>query len=101
MKSSPLCQSPITPSKSPASKKGKLVHSPTSATAMDTSDVVLQLSQLINSRSDVLEKLISDNTLQIKGLKKTIDFACAKIKDINKGSAVLEKCICNDEARLD
>lgn len=92
---------PITPSKSPVPKKGKSVHSPTSAAAMETSDIVQQLSQLINSRSDGLEKLISGNTLQIEGLKKTIDFACAEIKDIKHKSAVLEKRICNDEARLD
>lgn len=55
----------VTPSKSPAPKKGKSEQLPTSAVVMETSDIVLQLSQLINSRSDALEKLISDNTLRI------------------------------------
>jgi len=96
---------PITPSKSPAPKKGKSDQLPTSAAVMETtatesSDIVLQLSQLINSRSDALKKLISDNTLRIEGLKKTIDFACAEIKDIKEKNTALEKRIANDEARL-
>lgn len=62
---------------------------------------VAQLSQLINSRSDALEKLVADNSLRIEGLKKTIDFACAEIKEIKEKSAVLEKRITNDETRLD
>ncbi|XP_056121133.1 uncharacterized protein LOC130099452 [Rhinichthys klamathensis goyatoka] len=91
---------PVTPSKSPAQKKGKSEQLPTSAAVRESSDIVLQLSQLINSRSDALEKLVSDNTLRIEGLKKTIDFASAEIKDIKEKSAVLEKRIANNDARL-
>ncbi len=46
----------------PPSKKGK--------TDDDISSVIARLSQLINTRSDTIEKMVSENAQKIEGLKK-------------------------------
>ncbi len=58
----------------PPSKKGK--------TDDDISSVIATLSQLINTCSDTIEKMVSENALKIEGLKKTVDFVCSEINDI-------------------
>lgn len=70
--STPLPESPG----KPPLKKGKA----------EDNAVVSTLSQLINSRSDALEKMVGDNALKIEGLKKTVDFVCAELNEI-KGKA--------------
>ncbi len=52
---------PDSPAK-PPSKKGKSDD--------DISSVIATLSQLINTRSDSIEKMVSENALKIEGLKK-------------------------------
>ncbi|XP_016315473.1 uncharacterized protein LOC107668194, partial [Sinocyclocheilus anshuiensis] len=64
---------PDSPAK-PPSKKGKADD--------DSSSVVSTLSNLINTRSDTIEKMVSENALKIEGLKKTVDFVCAELNDI-------------------
>ncbi|CAM4610218.1 unnamed protein product [Leuciscus chuanchicus] len=61
--STPLPESPG----KPPSKKGKA----------EDNAVISTLSQLINNRSDALEKIVRDNALKIEGLKKTVDFNCS------------------------
>ncbi|KAI9999571.1 hypothetical protein NQD34_018393 [Periophthalmus magnuspinnatus] len=53
-------------------------------------DVIGVLSNLINTRFDDLEKLISANTMKIEGLKKSVDFAYDQIKDIKQRVDVIE-----------
>jgi len=69
---------PVTPSKPPVNKKGK----PSNPDEQADSAVISTLSSLINSRSDVLEGMISANALKIEGLKKTVDFVCAEVQDL-------------------
>ncbi|KAL1259016.1 hypothetical protein QQF64_009593 [Cirrhinus molitorella] len=64
----PLPESPC----KPPLKKGKA----------EDDAVISTLSQLINSRSDALEKMVGENALKIEGLKKTVDFVCAELNDI-------------------
>lgn len=40
-----------------------------------------------------MEKLINNNTMRIERLKKTVDFICAKVKDIKIRMTNAEKCI--------
>lgn len=55
---------------------------------MDSWDIVQKISLILNTRLDSLEnkveKLISDNTLKIEGLKKSIDFAFGEIREIKE-----------------
>ncbi|XDV39627.1 hypothetical protein PO909_008834 [Leuciscus waleckii] len=53
---------------------------------LDSEDIVQRFSVIFNTRIDSLEKnverMISNNTLKIEGLKKTVDFACAEIREV-------------------
>lgn len=83
---------PETPCKSPATKQRKTENA-------DTTEILSQLrelSRLINSRSDALEKMvgensrviasmketINENSKQISGVKDVIDFMSAEVKDV-------------------
>ena len=72
---------PVTPSKSPPSKKSIVKQRGAD------SDIIATLSTLINTRSGAIEKMVS---LKIEGLQKTIDFACSEIKDM-KNKLILVK----------
>ncbi|KAJ8002348.1 hypothetical protein DPEC_G00178940 [Dallia pectoralis] len=71
-----------TPSKPPAPKKMKSQRS----LDLDSEGIVQKISAIFNMRMDSLEKsverMISNNTLKIEGLKKTVDFACAEIRGV-------------------
>lgn len=70
---------PITPSKSPAPKK--MMYT-VGSEQTNSNDIIASLSALINMRSDNIESMVSTNALKIEGLKKTIDFVCAEMKDV-------------------
>ncbi|KAI2645811.1 Glutamate--cysteine ligase [Labeo rohita] len=72
-----LCSThlPDTPTK-PVSKKGKM------ETFEDVVVMLSSISSLINECSDSLEKLVSSNAMKIEGLKKTVDFVSAEVKDV-------------------
>lgn len=98
---------PKTPSKPPPSKKRGVNHSetrPDSDRDRDNTDIVGKISMLFNTRIDALErnveKLISDNTLKIEGLKKTVDFACAEIRDVKDKVTLAEKRISVAEKKV-
>lgn len=84
----PLSDSPA----KPPSKKGKADD--------DISSVVSTLSNLINTRSDVLEKMVSENALKIEGLKKTVDFVCAELNDIKGQVSHVEKRLNTEEKKM-
>lgn len=89
---------PVTPSKSPASKK--IMYSVGSEQA-NSNDIIASLSALINTRSDNIESMVSTNALKIEGLKKTIDFVCAEIKDVKSKVCTLEVKMAKEEKRID
>lgn len=72
-----LCSAhlPNTPTK-PAFKKGKM------ETLEDVVSMLSSISSLINERCDSIEKLVSSNAMKIEGLKKTVDFVSAGVKDV-------------------
>lgn len=70
---------PVTPSESPAAKK-KTTKSV--ETVSSNADVIDTLPQLINERSDCIEKLVSGNTERIDELSKKVDTAFAEIKEM-------------------
>lgn len=70
-----LTHLPDTPTK-PVSKKGKI------ESLEDVVAMLSSISSLINERSDSLEKLVSNNAMKIEGLKKTVDFVSAEVKDM-------------------
>lgn len=81
----PLPTTPTsTPTKPPAAKKMKAHRSQ----KMDEGNLVQQISVIFNTRLNSLEKnmekLISDNTMKIEGLKKTVDFVCADIWEVKQ-----------------
>ncbi|ROL45920.1 hypothetical protein DPX16_11615 [Anabarilius grahami] len=76
---------PVTPSKPSFSKRGK--------TDKSGDDIISTLSDLINNRADGMEKLINNNAMRIEGLKKTVDFICAEVKDLKIKMTNTEKCI--------
>lgn len=78
---------PISPSQSPAPKK--VMHD-----QGENLNVVETLSKLINDRMD-------DLTLQISGIKKTVDFACEEIKTVKGRVGALEQKISREEERVD
>ncbi len=85
---------PITPAKSPPSKKGKR---DTAGNAMETNladapKFVSSLAQLINTRSDKLESLIQENKTVITDLKKQIHTICEDVRAVKekKRTGVLE-----------
>ncbi len=86
---------PITPTKPPASKK--VMFARDNPEHPNSSDIVASLSALINTRSDNIEKMVSANAMKIEGLKKTIDFACAEIKDMKGRVSALEKRVSHEE----
>ncbi|KAL1276877.1 hypothetical protein QQF64_023550 [Cirrhinus molitorella] len=67
---------------------------------MMTSHLLSQRSQLINSRSDTIEKMVSANALKIEGLKKTVDFACAEINDIKSKVNHFETRLTTEEKKM-
>ncbi|KAA0703718.1 hypothetical protein E1301_Tti000635 [Triplophysa tibetana] len=85
--STPLPESPG----KPPSKKGKA----------EDDVVVSTLSQLINSRSDALEKMVGDNALKIEGLKKTVDFVCAELNDIKGKVGHIEDRLNTEEKKME
>lgn len=89
---------PITPSKSPAPKK--MLYA-TGSEQTNTNDIIASLSALINTRSDNIESMVSANALKIEGLKKTIDFVCAEIKDVKSKVCTLEVKMAKEEKRVD
>lgn len=89
---------PITPSKSPAPKK--MMYT-VGSEQTNSNDIIASLSALINTRSDNIESMVSANALKIKGLKKTIDFVCAEIKDVKNKVCTLEKKMAKEEKRVD
>ncbi|CAL8362288.1 unnamed protein product [Gadus morhua 'NCC'] len=79
----PLPNTPsTTPSKPPAPKKKKLQC----CLGLESDGIVQKISVIFNTRIYSLEKtlgrMISNNTLQIEGLKMTVDFACAEIREV-------------------
>ncbi len=82
---------PDSPAK-PPSKKGK--------TDDDISSVIATLSQLINTRSDTIEKMVSENALKIEGLKKTVDFVCSEINVIKDKVNHFETRLNDEEKKM-
>lgn len=82
---------PDSPSK-PPSKKGKSDD--------DSSSVISTLSNLINTRSDAIEKMVSENALKIEGLKKTVDFVCAELNDIKGKVSHVETRLNTEEKKM-
>ncbi|KAK5598645.1 hypothetical protein CRENBAI_006614 [Crenichthys baileyi] len=80
---------PLSLCNSPAPKKP--IHAVSGSGNMD---VIASLSKLINDKADRL-------TLQIEGLKKTVDFACQEIKEMKGKVHVLETKVTKGEDRLD
>ncbi|XP_023814979.1 uncharacterized protein LOC111948013 [Oryzias latipes] len=96
---------PCTPTASPAGKLRKVTETETEAVLSQLSS----LTQLINSRSDTLEKLISgnsreisemkkavqENSMQISAVKDSVDVVCTEISDMKNrvvhAEAQLEK----------
>jgi len=101
----------ITPVKSPAPKLRRVEDSTTDAILSQLSS----LSQLINSRSDALEKLVSDNsvviadvkmavtenTKQIAGIKDSFDAVCAEVNSVkervDRCESLIEACKVNTD----
>ncbi|KAK5623142.1 hypothetical protein CRENBAI_019132 [Crenichthys baileyi] len=52
-------------------------------------------------RSDNPEIMVKENMLKIEGLKKTIDFICAEMKDVKGEVSDLEKKVTREEGRVD
>lgn len=92
---------PKAPSK-PLSAKRKHVNGPGGADDIGA-DIVERISLMFNARIDSLEKnverLITDNTMKIEGLTKTVDFACAEIQDVKGQVTDVEKRICTAEKK--
>lgn len=87
---------PLTPLKSPAPKK--VMYERSNSDPVDVNEIISRLSALINTRSDNIESMVrenlnmvKENTLQIEGLKKTIDFVCVEMKDMKGKVCDLEK----------
>lgn len=89
---------PITPSKSPVPKNMMLT---VGSEQTNPNDIIASLSALINTRSDNIESMVSTNALKIEGLKKTIDFVCAEIKEVKSKVCTLEKKMAKEEKRVD
>ncbi|ROL41441.1 hypothetical protein DPX16_6839 [Anabarilius grahami] len=81
---------PESPGK-PPTKKGKA----------EDDAVISTLSQLINNRSDALEKMVGDNALKIEGLKKTVDFVCAELNDIKGKVGHVETRLNTEEKKME
>ncbi|MEQ2277183.1 hypothetical protein XENORESO_021424 [Xenotaenia resolanae] len=79
----------VTPLKLPAPKK--VMYECSNPDPSATNEIISSLSALINSRSDNLEIMVKEYTLKIEGLKKTIDFICAEMKDVKGKVSDLEK----------
>lgn len=97
---------PVTPLKSPAPKK--VMYERSNSDPVDVNEIISRLSALINTRSDNIESMVrensnmvKENTLQIEGLKKTIDFVCAEMKDMKGKVCDLEKKVTKEEGRVD
>ncbi|XP_067296477.1 uncharacterized protein [Pseudorasbora parva] len=95
---------PVTPNESPAAKKKTMKSVKISSNA----DVIGTLSQLINERSDCIEKLVSGNTERIDELSKKVDTAFAEIKEMENKMCkmedrvfALEKTVIMLEQRMD
>lgn len=72
---------PVTPEKPPV-KKDK--------TEMAAADVIATLSQLINTRSDELKKLVEDNTVHISILTENVDAICKQMSEVKDKVSQLE-----------
>ncbi|MEQ2166525.1 hypothetical protein GOODEAATRI_029253, partial [Goodea atripinnis] len=90
---------PVTPLKSPAPKKVMYERSNSDPSA--TNEIIFGLSALINSRSDNLEIMVKENKLKFEGLKKTIGFICAEMRDVTGKVSDLEKEVAREEGRVD
>ena len=88
------------PSKPPAPKKMKSNRS----LDMNDGDIVQKISNVLNTRLDSLEKnmekLISDNTLKIEGLKQTVDFTCAEIREVKGKLTQVDARACETEKKM-
>lgn len=77
---------PITPSTTPSKPPAPKRLKPQRSGDLDSDGIVQRISVIFNTRIDSLEKsvekMISNNTLKIEGLKKTVDFACAEIREV-------------------
>lgn len=91
---------PGTPIKSPAPKRGKIDTQPVSGPNMEI-NIITELKRVINDRADGLEKLIGENAIKIEGLKKTVDFICAEVKEMQNKIKQVERRINKTEGRLD
>lgn len=80
---------PVKPVKSPAPKKVRYEHS--NHDQSTTNEIISSLSVLKNTRSDNLKGTVKENLLKIEGLKKTVDYTCAEIKDVKGKVCDLEK----------
>ncbi len=67
---------------------------------INSGDIVASLSALINTRSDNIEKMVGANAMKIEGLKKTVDFAYAEIKDMKGKVSMPEKRASHEERRV-
>lgn len=97
---------PATPLKSPASKK--VMYDSGSNDPPTSNEIISHLSALINRRSDSLEimvkensSMVKENALKIEGLKKSIDFMHAEMKDVKKKVNDLERKVKRGEDQLD
>lgn len=91
---------PITPTKSPPSKKGK--HDTASnATASDLTEApeFVSLAQLINTRSDKLESLIQENKMVIMDLKKQIHSICEDVNSMKSKVTQVEQLYHEEKKR--
>ena len=80
---------PITPSKLPAPKK--MMYT-VGFEQTNPNNIMASLSAQTNTRSDSIESTVSANALKIEGLKKTIDFVCAEIKDVKNKEKQADTC---------
>uniref|UniRef100_A0A1A8JAE1 L1 transposable element RRM domain-containing protein n=1 Tax=Nothobranchius kuhntae TaxID=321403 RepID=A0A1A8JAE1_NOTKU len=90
---------PVTPLKSPAPKK--VMYERSSSDPDDANQIISRLSALINTRSDDIESMVRENTLQTDGLKKTIEFVSVEMKDMKGKVCDLEKKVTKEEGRVD
>lgn len=67
----------------------------------DISSVISTLSHLINTCSDTIEKMVSENALKLKAWKKkNVDFVCAKLNDIKGKVSHFEMRLNTEEKKV-
>lgn len=82
---------PLTPEKPPA-KKGK--------NEMAAADIIGTLSQLINSRSDELKRIVEDNTAHITSLRGDVEAICQQIGEVKNKVDQLDAAFEGEKERV-